>query len=149
MGFGFKVWDFNGTFFMSNVHANYQEYNANLDAMYGLLKMYDSENDVNYTSCEDYYSNAKAGYIALSDGEKTLFNTNAAYASARARLAAWATANGETFDAVNGTFSSINNVMPLVNNTNRNTILIVILMASGSMILLGAFFMLNKKRKQK
>ena len=145
MGFGFKVWDFQGEFFMSNVHADYQEYNANLDAMYGLLKMYDSENDGGYTSCADYYDAAKAGYLALSEGEKALFNTNAAYGSARARLAAWAVANGETFDAANGTFSAAR-TNPMVNVIeNNSTFIIVIVAGTIALIAVASIFVLRRK----
>ena len=148
MGFGFKVWDFNGKFFMSNVHADYQEYNANLDAMYGLLKMYENYNNPGgYTSCEDYYAAAKAGYLALSDGEKALFNTNVSYASARARLAAWAVANGETFDTVNGTFSLNTNMLPFNSANNMSLIAIIVLAAGSSVVLLGVLLTLKKRRK--
>lgn len=146
MGFGFKVWDFNGTFFMSNVHADYQVYNANLDAMYGLLKMYDSENDQGYTSCADYYAGAKAGYLALETEEKALFASNAAYGSARARLSAWAEANGEVLDLNAGTITA--NARALRNvTTKNNTIVIVVVVACSSITLLGVILILRKKRQ--
>ncbi len=148
LGFGFKVWDFNGMFFMSNVHANYQTYNADLDNMYGLLKMYDSYNDPNYTDCTDYYAAAKAGYLALDADEKALFGTNAAYASAKARLVAWADANGDVFDAAAGTITAKANMRLFngVNNQNSIAIIIAIVMSS-SVVLLGVLLVLKKKHK--
>ena len=146
VGFGFKLWDLQGEFFMSNAHADYLEYNANLDAMYGLLKMYDSENDGSYTSCADYYDAAKAGYLALSEGEKALFNTNASYASARARLAAWAVANGETFDAANGTFSAAR-TNPVVNAIQNNNTIIIVVASTIALIAVAGIFVLRRKQK--
>ena len=114
--------------------------------MYGLLKMYDSENDGGYTSCADYYDAAKAGYLALSEGEKALFNTNAAYASARARLAAWAVANGETFDAANGTFSA-SRTNPVVNAIQNNNTIVIVVASTIALIAVAGIFVLRRKQK--
>ncbi len=133
---------------MSNVHANYQTYNANLDNMYGLLKMYDSYNDPNYTDCTDYYAAAKAGYLALDADEKALFGTNAAYASAKARLVAWADANGDVFDAAAGTITAKANMRLFNGVDNQNSIAIIIAIAmSSSVVLLGVLLVLKKKHK--
>lgn len=145
MGFCFVLWNFDGTFFMSNVHANYLEYNANLDSFVGQsLKMYTY---VGNGQCADYYDAAKTAYAALTDGEKALFNTHAAYGSARARLAAWAVANGETFDAANGTFSATK-INPVINSEN-NSVIIVVLIA-GIITLTGvAGVVILRKKHQK
>ena len=147
LGFGFKVWDFNGMFFMSNVHANYQTYNADLDNMYGLLKMYDSHNDQNYTDCTDYYAAAKAGYLALGADEKALFGTNAAYGSAKARLAAWADANGDVLDANAGTITAKAKVLLFGSDNNVSAIIITAVLASSSLILVGVLLALKKRRE--
>ena len=96
--------------------------------------------------CGDYYAAAKAAYQALTDGEKTIFNTAAPYASARARLVAWAAANGEVFDPVNGTFAA-NSHGSLINLANNNTIIISVIICSFAMVSLTVVAFEIKRRK--
>ena len=148
MGFAFVLWNFDGTFFMSNVHADYQEYNANLESFVGnSLKMYSY---VGNGQCADYYAGAKTAYAALTADEKALFATYAGYGSAKARLEAWARANGETFDAVAGTFTP-NGAGSILNLKNNNNV-VVIVVASTALIaasLLGVLLVLRKRRYNK
>ena len=151
-GFCFVLWNFKGTFFMSNVHADYQEYNANLSNMYGLLQMYNNYDDasIGEDKCGDYYAAAKAGYLALTADEKALFNTHASYASARGRLTAWAIANGETFDVANGTFTP-NGAGSAFNLKNGNNAILIIIASSvlAAASLLGVLLVLKKRKYSK
>ena len=148
MGFAFVLWNFDGTFFMSNVHADYQEYNANLESFVGnSLKMYSY---VGNGQCASYYADAKAAYANLTADEKALFATYAGYGSAKARLEAWARANGETFDAAAGTFTP-NGAGSILNLKNNNNV-VVIVVASTALIaasLLGVLLVLRKRRYSK
>ncbi len=148
MGFAFVLWNFDGTFFMSNVHADYQEYNANLESFVGnSLKMYSY---VGNGQCADYYAGAKTAYAALTADEKALFANYAGYGSAKARLEAWARANGETFDAAAGTFTP-NGAGSILNLKNNNNV-VVIVVASTALIaasLLGVLLVLRKRRYSK
>lgn len=147
MGFCFVLWNFDGQFFMSNCHANYLEYNQALDELvYNSLKMYD------YTAggqCTSYYAGAKAAYEALSAAEKTIFNTEAAYGSARARLSAWALANGEVFDSVNGTFTpnTANAHGLLITLKDNNVVIISIVTGIIAIISIVGVALALKRRK--
>ena len=145
MGFCFVLWNFKGTFFMSNCHADYLAYNQALNEfVYNTLKMY------NYKAatgeCVNYYADAKTAYLALTASEKTIFNTEAAYGSARARLSAWAVANDEVFDSVNGTFAA-NSHGSLINLANNNTIIISVVICSFVMVSLAVVAFEIKRRK--
>ena len=148
MGFAFVLWNFDGAFFMSNVHADFIEYNANLESFVGTkLKMYSYVGD---GQCASYYADAKTAYAALSADEKALFNTHAGYGSAKARLAAWALANGETFDAAAGTFTpnGAGSILNLKNNSN----IAIIVVASTVLVaasLLGVLLVLKKRKYSK
>ncbi len=143
-GFCFVLWNFKGTFFMSNCHANYLEYNQALNELvYSSLKMYD------YTSggqCTTHYAGAKAAYQALNPDEKELFNTHASYGSARARLAAWAAANNETFDATNGTFTQNANVGFASRGNGSNTIIIIAIVSVISLTTVSGILFIKKRK---
>ena len=144
-GFCFVLWNFKGTFFMSNCHADYLAYDQALNELvYDKLKMYDYKDANN--QCVNYYAAAKAAYQALTDAEKTIFNTEAAYGSARARLSAWAVANGEVFDPVNGTFAA-NSRGSLINSMNNNTVIIAVIICSFVMVSLAAVAFEIKRRR--
>ena len=144
MGFCFVIWNFDGTFLMSNCHANYLEYNQTLDEFcYSTLKMYDYVNA--NESCLTYYPTAKAAYEALSNEDKALFNTHAAYGAARARLAAWAIANSEVFDSTNGTLGKVE----LGVHALQDTSVILIVVASAIALSALAGIIIVKKKHQK
>ncbi|MBR4377526.1 MAG: hypothetical protein IKP50_01360 [Bacilli bacterium] len=144
MGFCFVLWNFKGTFFMSNCHANYLEYNQALNELvYSSLKMYD------YTSggqCTTHYASAKAAYQALNPDEKELFNTHVSYGSARARLAAWAAANNETFDATSGTFTQNANVGFASRGNGSNTIIIIAIVSVISLTTVSGILFIKKRK---
>ena len=144
MGFCFVLWNFEGQFFMSNCRANYLEYNQALNELvYQSLKMYDYVADEE--QCLSLYAGAKAAYEALTVEEKALFNHEDAYASARARLSAWASANGETFDATTGTFTS--NTHNFNNLDKNNTIAISIVIGAIALISIVGVVLTIRKRK--
>lgn len=143
-GFCFVLWNFDGTFFMSNCHADFLAYDQGLNNFVTQsLKMY------SYTSgdqCASYYAGAKAAYEALSAEEKGIFNTEAAYASARARLSAWALANGEVFDPISGTFTANSHGL-LAKSVNNNVVIISIVIGAIAMISLAGVMLAIRRRR--
>ena len=145
-GFAFVLWNFKGTFFMSNCHANYLEYNQALNELvYDALKMYNYKDESG--SCTSYYADAKAAYEALTDTEKGIFNTEAAYGSARARLAAWALANGEVFDPISGTFTANTHGINATALDKNNVVVISVVIFAIALISVAGVMLVIKKRK--
>ena len=145
MGFAWQLWNFDGSFLLSNVQVDYQEYNANLESLVGeKLKMYSYTGD---GQCASYYADAKAAYLALSADEKALFNSFAGYGSAKARLTAWAAANGETFDAAAGTFTP-NGAGALFGIVSKSNATIIIIVASALTMIsaLGVGLVIRRRR---
>ena len=144
-GFAFEIWNFDGTFFMSNCHADFLDYDQALNEFVTeSLKMY------HYTGsnqCGEYYGAAKTAYAALTADEKVLFGTHAAYGSARARLTAWAAANGETFDASAGTFTPHASGLGIMNIANNNYAVIIIVASMIATISLTGMFLIIRRRK--
>lgn len=146
MGFCFVLWNFKGTFFMSNCHATYLEYNQALNELvYQHLAMYNYVAESN--ECLSKYADAKAAYLALTDGEKAIFNTNAAYGSARARLAAWALANGEVYDAANGTITANAHGLSIQMLDNNNMAVISVVLFAIALVSTAGVMLAIKKRK--
>ena len=143
-GFCFVLWNFDGAFFMSNCHADYLEYDQALNEFVTeSLKMY---HYLGSNQCGDYYAGAKAAYEALTAAEKGVFNTEAAYASARARLSAWAIANGETFDPISGTFTANTHGL-LAINKNSNVVIITVVVGVIAMISLAGVMLAIRRRR--
>lgn len=89
-----------------------------------------------------WYTDAKTAYSALSDTQKSLFNTNEKYAAMKARLAAWAVANGEEL-ASDGTLKSN---MINVEGSSSNALIITLSMVGVSLVAGAALFLLRKKK---
>lgn len=145
-GFNFKVFGFLGSFFISNLVADYDAYDAGLNNLvHDGLKMYayNAQNG----SCSTYYADAKAAYLALSEDEKATFSTNPAYASARARLAAWADANGDVLDASSGTISVKARILPF-DNDGDSAAMAGIALASFAIVAAGLLIVLKKRHKR-
>ncbi len=145
-GFNFCIFGFQGSFLISNLTAEYDAYFEGLNNLvHDSLKMY-SYHSAN-GSCATYYADAKAAYLALSSSEKTIFNENASYASAKARLAAWAAANGETFDAAAGTFTP-NGAGALFGIVSKSNATIIIIVASALTMIsaLGIVLVIRRRR---
>lgn len=94
-----------------------------------------------------YYAIAKAVYINFTNSQKSLFRTGEAYAAARERLSAWATANGETYNPSTGTLSSAihNNGDNLNANSGDHMVVIISVIAAISIASLLVLIVLKKR----
>ena len=146
-GFCFVLWNFDGAFFMSNCHADYLEYDQALNEFVTeSLKMY---HYLGSNQCGDYYAGAKAAYEALSAEQKSVFNTEAAYASARARLSAWAIANGEVFDPISGTFTANTHGLLTISQNNNVIIISAVIGVIAMISLAGVVLAIRRRRLHK
>ena len=100
--------------------------------------------------CKDnthhYYSTAKAAFNALNTHQRSLFVNNSAYATEWARLAAWASANGESINSNNQLTqrTSLAAIQEIAANSNIIVLMAVILVVGISAI--GMYVYINKKR---
>lgn len=145
-GIVMKLFKFNGTFFVTNLRFDANEYNAALNSLvYDSLKMYSYRTESG--TCTEYYAGAKAAYEALTDSEKGIFNTDAAYGSARARLTAWALANGEVFDPISGTFTANTHGINATSLDKNNVVVISVVICAIALISAAGVMLVIKKRK--
>ena len=111
------------------------------------LHMTDYTENLGY--CKDaehhYYADAKAAFGSLSADAKQYFLSN--YDDAKARLSAWADANNETFDPVNGTFEAIR-PYNVFDTSESNNVIYIVLASCVVLIAVGSIIVLVK-RKQK
>ena len=112
----------------------------------------DFNDNTSGTACKGetgYYALAKEAFDDLSPEQKEIFATSSEFIIARGRdrLAAWAEANGETFDASAGTFSAYIPSFALTSENNSTIIIVISIVAISAL----AFTMLLvfKKKKQK
>ena len=113
------------------------------------MHMSHTTNDGSCTS-EGWYSEAKTAYGKLHDDQKSLFNSDSTYADAKARLVAWATANGETFDPAAYTFTSNNGsrlLSTIVGVENTNTIAIIVIISLVSVTAIGGYFFIKRREE--
>ena len=99
--------------------------------------------------CKDsehhYYATAKAAFNSLNEHQRSLFTGNSAYSQEYARLSAWASANGESFNSSN--LLGVR-VVPLIANTSsiiNNSIVIVMISVTISSCLI-AYFIFRKRK---
>ena len=103
------------------------------------------------TACKGnngYYAKAKAAYQASSFASfrEELCGLNFVVE----RLQAWARANGETFDPSNGTFSASNQTIAIIeNNGETNTAIIIVVVSTLSLVALGGFFFIKRRKESK
>ena len=98
----------------------------------------------------NYYGLAKAAFNGLNATRRALFMSDATYADAKARLLAWASANGDILNGENTLVTNGANQMFALAKTTNNSILIVIAVASFIFAAATcAFFILRKKRFSK
>lgn len=143
-GFNMCTFGLKGYFFISNINADVDAYNASLnDLVVNQLRMFSYRAQEN--KCLEYYEGAKAAYDALSAQDKETFMTNAAYGSAKARLQAWARVNGEQV-TLSG-ITPINSSMFAITGNSNNVIIITI--ACSIMVALSslAIFMVIRRRR--
>lgn len=100
-------------------------------------------------ACLSYYGEAKSYYNNyLAKTQKEAFVSDSAYSELKARLSAWAAANGETFIASGtGSFSSAR-FNPIFNDVS-DVSTIVIIVTSAIMLGAAGFFFLFRKKKER
>ena len=96
--------------------------------------------------CATNYADAKSAFAALTDEALESFLGDDDFADARERLAAWATANSETFDPSDGSFSSVS-FFNYTRNTSDMTVAVLIIVASISISIICSTLFLKKKNK--
>lgn len=110
------------------------------------------DHTTNDGSCktEGWYNAAKLEYGKLHADQKTLFNSDSTYADAKARLVAWAQANGETFDPSNGTFVQASaRIMPgIISSESGTSASIIITISLVSITAIGGYFFIKKRKEQ-
>ncbi len=112
------------------------------------MDQYTDDNTYDKDRCDANYAAAKTAYNALSIAGKNLFNGSDEFANAKARLVKWAAANGEEFNAVDGTFTPFTKLA--VNNYiggSSANYAIIIIVATVSITALGLTLMIAKKKK--
>ena len=108
-----------------------------------------------YTSsqgwCKDnehhYYTTAKTAFNALNLHQRTLFSSNSAYAAEWARLSAWAAANGDSLNASTQLAAGRINLLTSI-NADSNTAAIVVIISTVSVLAVGGYFFLRRKKEQ-
>ena len=93
--------------------------------------------------CAEHYANAKEAFNDLTDEQKDIFNTDSQFSDMKARMVAWALANGEVFTGTG--YTSASNVYRFVRNTSDNSIYLVVISISFASIALLAFLLRRKK----
>ncbi len=114
------------------------------------MKMGDTAYDGTGTgSCKgDVYNAAKTAYNTLSDNQKFAFCNYDGYADEKARLLAWAAANGDTLDASNAIVEKKSSSL-LIGASSRGSDVYVAAVCAGALALVGvgACFVFRKKRE--
>ena len=100
---------------------------------------------------EGWYSEAKIAYGKLHDDQKSLFNSESQFADAKARLIAWAAANGEVFDPAAYTFTKNNGAKVLlasvIGTQNTNTITVIVIISLVSVTAIGGYFFIKRRQE--
>ena len=122
-------------------------HNEGMDFIYSIMKM-DSDlgGDITTPECADNYAAAKLAFASLSSEAKQLVD----YIKAETwdRLAAWAKANGESFDRDTGAFASVSeSYFNSLNNENGTVFAIIIIVATAASITIGCGLLIFKKRR--
>ncbi len=103
--------------------------------------------------CKDnthhYYSTAKSAFNNLNTHQRSLFVGNSAYASEFARLSAWASANGESFNSNNQLSQRVNLLnSPIILEKNNSIIVLVILTLVG-VTAIGVHIYISKRKSSR
>ena len=119
------------------------------------LKMNDSnyDGDIETPSCAENYGLLKLAYADLNEAEKNILQYCDDFADARARLNAWATANGETFTygaaepfaALKG--RGIFGIDKLSEDEDNNVAIILFMVATLGVGALSAFYLVKKRKR--
>lgn len=95
-----------------------------------------------------YYQVAKVAFNSLTSDQKELFCENSSYANARARLNAWAVANGETLNTSTYQLQKASRVVaPLEEIKSNNYSITIVIVSLVSLIAICSFALLKNKKK--
>lgn len=141
---------------MQNIELYSKAATNNIYAFIGnYMRMGDTalNRETNTGACNSYYATAKAAFnndSVLTSGERAAFfnESNTQYAAARARLTAWANANGESFNTTDNVLKAAYINVSIVNNSSNDTAVIIIIIAAIFTTTVAAYFLLRKKKHQ-
>ena len=99
---------------------------------------------------EGWYLEAKIAYGKLHDDQKSLFNSESQFADAKARLIAWAAANGEVFDPAAYTFTKNDArqiLAAVIGTQNTNAITVIVIISLVSVTAIGGYFFIKRRQE--
>lgn len=127
------------------------------ELIYGPVKTFIKDNmhmgEVDYEgegkgTCASIYSSVKTAYNALTDNQKYAFLNYSGYAEAKARLIAWAAANGDALDASNSIITKKSSSLILKGSSSGSNIYAAAIVAGAlALVAGGAFFVFRKKHE--
>ncbi len=99
-------------------------------------------------ACASIYSDVKNAYNALTENQKYAFLNYSGYTDAKARLLAWAAANGDELDTSNNIATKKSSSL-ILNGSSSGSNFYVAAICAGALALVagGAFFAFKKKRE--
>ena len=102
------------------------------------------------TACKGdngYYAQAKTGWSNLSTDGRSAFLNDDEFADAKARLIAWASANGDAFDSANNlTAKSSNLLKSSFSSSSENATIVIVTIIALAATLSAAFIFVRKKK---
>ena len=111
----------------------------------------DSDTGACKSSGNGYYDDAHDAYVLLDASVKSEFASNSDFVNYVARLTAWASANGYTFDPSAGTFVSQSSANTLLANVigakNTNTITVIVIISLVSVTAIGGYFFVKRRQE--
>ncbi len=127
------------------------------DLIYGPVKTFISNNmhmgEADYDgegtgACAAIYSDVKTAYNALSENQKYAFLNYSGYTDAKARLLAWAAANGDALDTSNNIVTKKSSSLILKGSSSSSNIYAAAICAGAlALVAGGAFFVFKKKHE--
>ena len=106
------------------------------------------QTDTGYCKTGSHYTLAKSTYNLIKNESAVMTELNNNFADALPRLAAWATANGETFDSTTGTFSSVRNIPAIMASKETDTTLLIVIISVLAAAGIGGYFFFRRKRHE-
>lgn len=97
---------------------------------------------------EGYYAKAKAAFNVMPEESRNFFMTSTIYTNYKARLAAWAAANGDEFSEVNLLVSNPVSRVAFDTVSDNKTVVIVISIAAISALAFTTLLVFKKKRQK-
>jgi hypothetical protein len=101
------------------------------------------------TACIDkgYYADAKEGWTNLSSDARSAFLTDDEFAEGRARLIAWANANGDTLDNSNNLIAKSNSILKGISSSSDESNTVAIITVFAIAVSLSVTFIIIRKKK--